>query len=161
MTLGRMRVPARTTHQHERGSAGVRNSLKEIKVTGLVGLRPYKNSSRSGALDCRSQRMDRKARAELNRHYAPLGESRGECPQRESVRLIRGGSKQDNPLGPFATDKFVCVRAKSLLDRLRDEMFRLDAAPGVVPALALAREYGYQNLLPRPLCAALTQGLGD
>ena len=40
-------------------------------------------------------------------------------------------------------------------------MLRLDGAAGVVPALAQTSQYRYQNLIPRPHCAALAQGLGD
>ena len=40
-------------------------------------------------------------------------------------------------------------------------MFGLDGAAGVVPALAQTSQHRYQNLIPRPHCAALAQGLGD
>ena len=40
-------------------------------------------------------------------------------------------------------------------------MLRLDSAASVVPALTQTSQYRYQNLIPRPHCSALAQGLGN
>jgi hypothetical protein len=62
--------------------------------------------------------MNREARAELNGDHAPFCKCSCKCPQWECVRFVRGSGEEDDPLGPFTTEKFVRISTKGLLNRL-------------------------------------------